>query len=81
MKELYLKYIDSDFAPLEINIASKQRKKIESAFGQPWIESDCKEIMTLMEGAVEEIIKLMTEAAIRFSSLDRERTGSFGFCE
>ena len=70
MTELYLKYIDPE-APLEINIGSRQRKKLQFVFAQKWEDSECKELMSLMESAAEEIVKLMTEAAIRYSSLNR----------
>ena len=67
MKEIHAKYIDADIAPLEINIASRLRRNIQEVFTQSDDEVDITKIMILMEEATTEIVKLMTEAAIRFS--------------
>lgn len=70
MKRLYLKYIDEIEAPLEINIAARMRQNLQSIFTETRDTMDMKETMQLMESAVEEIVHLMTEAAIQFSLLE-----------
>merc|ERR1719474_770762 len=67
MKQIYLKYIDSDVAPLEINVPAKMRHQISGVFHGDGTEKSVREIMLLMERAVQNIVNLMTEAAIRFS--------------
>lgn len=67
MKEIYLKYIDRNQAPLEINIPSKMRHRIADAFDGDESAKSVKDIMLLMEKAVQNIVYLLTEAAIRFS--------------
>ena len=71
MQELYRKYIDPDVALLEINIASRLRKKIQAVFTEKSNVVDMKGIMLLMKSAAVEIQKLMTEAAIRWTILEQ----------
>ena len=56
-----------DLAPLEINIASRLRRSIKEAFNQDAAAVDMREVMLLLDSAAVEIVKLMTEAAIRYS--------------
>ena len=74
MKQIYMKYIDTDVAPLEINIPSKMRKGISSVFLGDGTAKSVKEMMLLMEDAVQNIVQLMTEAAIRFSLENNSRS-------
>ena len=73
MTEIHVKYIDADIAPLEINIGSRLRRRIHEVFTRnddavtAVIPMDITKIMVLMEEATADIVKLMTEAAIRFS--------------
>ena len=67
MQAIHVKYIDADIAPLEINIASRLRRRIQEMFTRNDDEANITKIMILMEEATTEIVKLMTEAAIRFS--------------
>jgi len=69
MKELYLKYIDEDVAPLEINIGSRLRCKFKTMFAAERDHTECKDVMSLMESAAGDIVRLMTEAAIRYCHL------------
>ena len=73
MKEIYLKYISETEAMLEINISSKHRRKIDVIFEGNGKGLDMRAVMKVMESAaVKEIIQLLTEAAIRFSTMEHE---------
>ena len=73
LKELFLKYIDSRQAPLEVNIKYTTRKDISCIFGEDASESkkSVQETMMLMESAVQEIAHLMCDANIRFQASTR----------
>ena len=67
MKELYAKYIEAGCAKLEVNISSRTRMNIASAFGEECSAECVGEILKAMDRAVEEIASLLTEAALRHS--------------
>ena len=71
MEELHQKYIDPAVAPLEINIASRLRRKILAIFARGSDVVDMKGIMLLIKAAAVDIQKLMTEAAIRWTILEK----------
>lgn len=74
MRALYLKYIEEDCAPLEVNISWKKRKQIASEFERE-INVECVEhILNAMEECTEEIISVLTGAAMRFSRQKRSHT-------
>lgn len=69
MKDLYQKYIEQDCAPLEINISSRKRMQIQSLLGRKVCNSSIPNVecvFKVMEAAVEEIVALLTGAAMRF---------------
>ena len=68
MKELYLKYIQENTAPLEVNISSRKRRNIEAEFGKEVGIDSIEGILNVMELAVEEVVQLLTGAAMRFSA-------------
>ena len=68
MRALYQKYVEVDCAPLEINISSRRRIRITKSLGKE-VSTECvEEILNAMGCAVEEIISLLTEAAIRYAT-------------
>merc|ERR1711902_404222 len=73
VKALYQKYIEADCAPLEINISSRKRQTISEAF-ELEIDRKCMEmIMEAMGLAADEIVSLLTEAAIRHSAVNERK--------
>ena len=73
MKALYQKYIEFDCAPLEINISSRKRGAITEAFAKELDPKSMEEIVEAMGLAADEIVSLLTEAAIRHSSVSERR--------
>ena len=67
MKELYMKYIDSSKAILEINIRGKTRRDIQAVFADNAERIEIKEVLSLFINAEIQIVSLMTEAAVRYS--------------
>merc|ERR1719242_1912666 len=76
MKALYQKYIEFDCAPLEINISSRKRRKISEVFSEEEVDAkNMKQILEAMALAADEIVSLLTGAAIRHSSVsERKKT-------
>lgn len=75
LKALYQKYIEYDCAPLEINISSRKRGNITEAFTKELDRKSMEEIVDAMGLAADEIVSLLTEAAIRHSSVsERKKT-------
>ena len=72
VKELYLKYIQADTAPLEINVSSRTRANIESVFEHETSAVTADKILDVMEVAVEEILSVLTGSAMRYSPEDVE---------
>lgn len=52
MWTMYLKYIEADKAPLEINISCRKRRKIQNVFAKEMDTSMIQSILILMESAV-----------------------------
>ena len=73
MEKLYVRYINEELAALEINIASRLRKSIEDCFAQQEDEVDMRELLLLFDAAAVDILRLMTESAIRYSVQKTER--------
>lgn len=68
MRAFYQKYIEVDCAPLEINISSRRRLKVKEAFEKEITSEFVEGILDAMGCAVEEIISLLTDAAIRYAT-------------
>ena len=73
MRELYIKYIEVNTAPLEINKSSRKRANIQSVFQIGASTVNVKQILNVMETAVDEIIVLITGAAMRYNPEDAEK--------
>merc|ERR1712136_345137 len=80
MKTMYIKYIEAGNAPLEINISSRQRRRIQQVVEKQSGLTMIKSILKLLESAVEEITTLLTGSAMRFNPNDmrtRSRMGAY----
>lgn len=74
MRELYVKYVERNVAPLEINIPCEIRNDIAVVLAPDTNESDINIhfIVIKMERAIENIAQLMSDTAIRYSAHVKE---------
>merc|ERR1712087_98989 len=73
MQALFDKYIDPDKAPLEINISSRKRMHIQSVLTKHLTIGEMQNVLEVMESAVDEVIGLLTGAAMRFAMLEHRK--------
>jgi len=66
MTALFVKYIEKEKAPLEININSTTRDALQSVFAGSGDDQDIARMLHLVEDAALEIVQLMTDTAIRY---------------
>lgn len=81
MRDFYVKYVEPNKAPLEINIASRKRRYLQKTF-----EKDNKvlmeemhiiqRIMTQLDTSADEVEQLIHDAAIRYRTSRRRNTES-----
>ena len=66
LEAFYEKYVDSEKAPLEINIDGKQRDSFYRAFHCDSINFKCNKVLPLFESAAEDIAFLMNGSMSRY---------------
>ena len=78
MREVYEKYIERNVAPLEINIPCQMRKDLQSVLDPDKGDSErnIQMIVIKMECAVENVVQLMSDAAMRYAAHKMEQVSA-----